>query len=29
MVENQFQTSISVLRIDNRTKYFNECLRNF
>ena len=29
MVENQFQTKISILRSDNGTEFFNECLGNF
>lgn len=29
MVENQFQTKISIFRSDNGTEYFNECLENF
>ena len=29
MVENQFQTKIGILRIDNGTEYFNKYLRTF
>ena len=29
MIENQFQTKISILRFDNETKYFNKVLETF
>lgn len=29
MVENQFQTKISIFCIDNGTEYFNTCLGDF
>ena len=29
MVENQFQTKISILRSDNGTKFYNDCLGDF
>ena len=29
MVDNEFQTKISILQIDNGTEYFNRCLRVF
>ena len=29
LVENQFQAKISILRSDNGTKFFNECLEHF
>ena len=29
MIENQFQTKISILRTDNGTEYFNNCLGMF
>ena len=29
MIENQFQTKISILRSDNGTEYFNKVLETF
>ena len=29
MVENQFQTKISILRSDNGIKFYNDCLGDF
>ena len=29
MVENQFQTKISILRSDNGTEFYNDCLGDF
>ena len=29
MIENQFQTKISILRSDNWTEYFNKVLETF
>ena len=29
MIENQFQTKISILRFDNGTEYFNKVLETF
>ena len=29
MVENQFQTKISILRSDNGIKFYNDCLGEF
>ena len=29
MIENQFQTKISILRSDNGTEYFNKVLKSF